>query len=73
MTKTRPPVSAVYIPEQGEITLTPVIEGSMKVSVSDLCLEVDRVASSTVTVAGEFCIYSYYLCILAKYVLLLKE
>ena len=56
MTKSRPPASVSYIPEQGEILLTPVNEGAMKVSVHDLCLETDSIAMSTVIVAGVYMI-----------------
>ena len=56
VTKTRPPASVDYIPEQGEISLTPITEGAMKVLVHDLCLETDSVAMSTVIVAGVYMI-----------------
>ena len=56
MTKTRPPANAVYSSDIGEIALTPVVEGVMKISVYDLCLEVDKVATSVVHVAGVYSI-----------------
>ena len=52
MTKTRPPASMHYSAKTHEIVLTPFSDGEMKLTVVDLCLEVDRPITATVMVAG---------------------
>lgn len=56
LTQKRPPATVVYSPDVGEITVTPVVEGVMKISLHDLCLEVDKVVTSVIHVAGVYSI-----------------
>ncbi len=56
MTKTLPPASTLYTADTRQITLTPVLEGLMTISLTDLCLEIDKAASSAVIVAGVYSI-----------------
>lgn len=52
MTRTRPPADTVYNSDSHHITVTPFVDGEMKVKVIDLCLEVGRDPILVVRVAG---------------------
>ena len=57
MTKTRPPADTNYNSDAHQITVTPFVDGEMKVRVMDLCLEVDKDPILEIRVAGVFSIH----------------
>lgn len=57
MTKTRPPADTNYNSDSHQITVTPFINGEMKVQIMDLCLEVDKDPVLEIRVAGVFSIH----------------
>ena len=52
MTKTRPPADTNYNLDSHQISITPFIDGEMKVRVIDLCLEVGQDPVLVVRVVG---------------------
>ena len=52
VTKSYSPADVSYSPEDQRIDVTPMGEGNMKITVEDLCLEVERVATVDVVVGG---------------------
>ena len=56
MTKIRPPADTHYNSDTHHITVTPFLDGEMKVRVVDLCLEVNQDPILLVHVAGVYSI-----------------
>lgn len=56
MTKARPPANTNYNTDTHQISVTPFVDGEMRVRVVDLCLEVTRDPVLVVRVAGVFSI-----------------
>ena len=57
MTKTRPPADTTYNSDSHQITVTPFVDGEMRVRVMDLCLEVDVDPVLVIRVGGVFSIH----------------